>query len=108
MSTATRIIPGSAPGANPSNIGSLTGIFNPKSIAVILADDRPTDIGERVVETVLSSAFGGPRACSRCQRQRNPAGPRLRCGVRIASNATAEGRAQNRRIDIALTRDAAQ
>ena len=61
MSTATRIIPESAPGANPSNIGSLTGIFNPNSIAVILADDRPTDIGERVVETVLSSAFGGPK-----------------------------------------------
>jgi acetyltransferase len=61
MSTATRIIPGSAPGANPSNIGSLTGIFNPNSIAVILADDRPKAIGEKMLETVLSSAFRGPK-----------------------------------------------
>ena len=61
MSTATRIIPESAPGANPSNIGSLAGIFNPNSIAVILADDRPTAIGEKMLETVLSSAFRGPK-----------------------------------------------
>jgi acetyltransferase len=61
MSTATRIIPENAPGANPSNIGSLAGIFNPNSIAVILADDRPTAIGEKMLETVLSSAFRGPK-----------------------------------------------
>src|SRR5579864_2119813 len=61
MSTATRIVPGSAPDANPSNIGSLTGIFNPNSIAVILADDRPNALGEKMLETVLRSSFRGPK-----------------------------------------------
>lgn len=61
MSTATHLIPEGAPAANPSNIGSLAGIFNPNSIAVILADDRPPAIGEKMLETVLSSAFRGPK-----------------------------------------------
>jgi acetyltransferase len=61
MSTATHLIPEGAPAANQSNIGSLAGIFNPSSVAVILADDRPTAIGEKIVETVLTSAFRGPK-----------------------------------------------
>src|SRR5215469_1768759 len=61
MSTATRMIPGGAPATNPSNIGSLAGIFNPNSVAVILADERPAAIGETVLETVLSSVFRGPK-----------------------------------------------
>ena len=60
MSTATRVVPGGAPALNPSNIGSLAGIFSPKSIAVIHADDGPTAIGEKTLGTVMSSNFRGP------------------------------------------------
>ena len=45
---------------NSSNIGSLGGIFSPKSIAVIHADDGPTAIGEKTLGTVMSSNFRGP------------------------------------------------
>src|SRR5215813_319999 len=59
MSTTTPVVPvGLA--VNPSNIGSLAGIFNPKSIAVILAADGPASIGEKTLETVMSSNFRGP------------------------------------------------
>ena len=60
MSTTTHVVPVRAPSANPSNVGSLAGIFNPKSIAVIFAADGPAKIGEKTLETVTSSNFRGP------------------------------------------------
>jgi len=61
MSSATRIVPEGAPSAVPSKIGSLAGIFNPSSVAVILEDDEPSAIGQKVLETVLTSPFRGPK-----------------------------------------------
>src|SRR5215469_5146220 len=60
MSSATRTVPEGTPSPNRPNIGSLAGIFNPKSIAVIHADDGPTAIGESTLATVLRSNFRGP------------------------------------------------
>jgi acetyltransferase len=60
---------------NRSNIGSLAGIFNPKSIAVIFAADGPANIREKTLETVMSSNFRGPTFVVRKDNQSTASPP---------------------------------